>query len=90
MMSRSGGISCWRRSTSSIVMWRAPRIATEHKTFPSVGTTPFGFAVGREGHLFVSEAAGGAANASSASSYEVSGDGNLEVITSSAPTRQTN
>jgi 6-phosphogluconolactonase (cycloisomerase 2 family) len=64
-------------------------LAAEHKTFQSAGLTPFGFDVGSGNRLFVSEAAGGAANASSASAYEVSEDGELAVISSSVPTKQT-
>jgi 6-phosphogluconolactonase (cycloisomerase 2 family) len=41
----------------------APRVT------PSVGTTPFGFAVDRRGDVLVSEAFGGAAGASALSSY---------------------
>lgn len=37
---------------------------------PSAGATPFGFAFDRRDHLVVSEAMGGAANASTASSYK--------------------
>ena len=59
------------------------------KTFASVGMTPFGFDVGREDRLFVSEAAGGAANASSASSYQVLEDGDLAIISGAVPTEQT-
>lgn len=40
-------------------------------TTPSAGATPFGFAFDRRDHLIVSEAQGGAANASSASSYRM-------------------
>jgi 6-phosphogluconolactonase (cycloisomerase 2 family) len=47
-------------------------LADDLKTFQSVGTTPFGFDVSREGRLFVSEAASG-----SASSYAISEDGDL-------------
>jgi 6-phosphogluconolactonase len=64
-------------------------LATDYKIFQSVGTTPFGFDVGRQGRVFVSEAAGGAANASSASSYEVSEDGDLAVISGAVLTEQT-
>ncbi|HVV71773.1 MAG TPA: beta-propeller fold lactonase family protein [Verrucomicrobiae bacterium] len=60
-----------------------------HKTFQSVGTTPFGFDIGKQDRLFVSEAAGGAANASSASSYEVSENGDLGVLSGAVPTKQT-
>lgn len=54
-----------------------------HQTFPSAGTTPFGFDVGREDRIFVSEAA-----TASASSYSVSEAGELEVISAAVPTHQ--
>ncbi|MBI5565931.1 MAG: beta-propeller fold lactonase family protein [Chloroflexi bacterium] len=57
-------------------------------THPSAGVTPFGFAFTRRGTLIVSEAAGGAVNASSASSYDVSADG-FELISAAVPTNQT-
>jgi 6-phosphogluconolactonase len=50
----------------------------------SAGTTPFGFAFGKRGQLFVSEAFGGAANASATSSYGLGSDGILSTITPSA------
>lgn len=50
----------------------------------SAGITPFGFAFGKRGQLFVSEAFGGAANASATSSYSLGGDGILSAITPSA------
>jgi 6-phosphogluconolactonase len=50
--------------------------------------TPFGFAFDRKGRLLVSEAAGGAANASSISSYKLPGSGLLQTITASAKTNQ--
>lgn len=58
-------------------------LAGTHKTFQSVGATPFGFDVGREGRLFVSEAKN-----STASSYSVSPEGELEVISGAIPTKQ--
>ncbi len=57
--------------------------------FASVGTTPFGFAFGKRGQLFVSEAFGGATDASAVSSYIVSPDGALEVVSPSVGTNQT-
>ncbi len=57
--------------------------------YPSEGATPFGFAFGRRGQLFVSEAFGGAPDASAVSSYVVSPDGDLAVVSSSAATHQT-
>lgn len=56
---------------------------------PSVGQTPFGFAFGKRDQLFVSEAFGGATDASATSSYNLSGDGILSVISPSVPTQQT-
>ena len=57
--------------------------------YPSSGATPFGFAFGRRGQLFVSEAFGGAPDASAVSSYVVSPDGSLSVVSPSVPTNQT-
>lgn len=54
-----------------------------HQIFQSIGATPFGFDVGREDRLFVSEAQN-----STASSYVVGRDGNLEVISGSVRTEQ--
>jgi len=64
-------------------------LANDHKMFASPVPTPFGFAVGRHGRIFVSEANGGAANASSVSSYEVSDDGGLATLSGSVPTTET-
>jgi 6-phosphogluconolactonase len=56
----------------------------------SVGTTPFGFAFDRHDHLIVSEAFGGAANASAMSSYDVDGGMfPLEVVSGTVRTHQT-
>lgn len=55
----------------------------------SAGVTPFGFAFARNGALVVSEAAGGAVNGSSASSYQVQGSGALTVVSAAVPTGQT-
>lgn len=44
-------------------------------TATSANATPFGFDVGRNGYIFVSEAAGGASGASTLSSYHISADG---------------
>jgi 6-phosphogluconolactonase len=55
----------------------------------AVGTTPFGFALGKRSQLFVSEAFGGAPNASAMSSYTVSHQGDLQVNSPSVGTTQT-
>lgn len=58
-------------------------------TTPSAGMTPFGFAFGKQNRLFVSEAAGGATNASAASSYNLTASDTLQVISGSIKTNQT-
>jgi 6-phosphogluconolactonase (cycloisomerase 2 family) len=64
-------------------------VASPPNVQASAGTTPFGFAFDNRNHAIVSEAFGGAANASAASSYNVNNDGILTTITASAPTYQT-
>jgi 6-phosphogluconolactonase len=56
---------------------------------PSAGETPFGFAFDRRGNLIVSEAFGGAPNASAMSSYAVSPDGGIAPISPVVFTGQT-
>lgn len=51
--------------------------------------TPFGFAVGKQGIIYVSEAAGGAPGASVVSSYHVSENGVIELVTGSVSAGQT-
>jgi 6-phosphogluconolactonase (cycloisomerase 2 family) len=63
--------------------------AADPTIYPSVGTTPFGFAFGKRGQLFVSEAFGGTPNVSAVSSYIVSPDGALEVVSPSVGNLQT-
>ena len=55
---------------------------------PASGVTPFGFAFTNSGTLVVSEAFGGAANASAVSSYAPAGN-NWSVISASVPTTET-
>lgn len=64
-------------------------LATDHQVFSSGAGGNFGFAVGRGNRLFVSEAAGGAADSSAVSSYQLSESGDLSVIDSSVGTKQT-
>ena len=54
----------------------------------SAGQTPFGFEFDNKGHLIVSEAFGGAANASAVSSYDLSG-GSASLIDGPVPTTET-
>ena len=55
----------------------------------SNGPTPFGFAFGKRDQLFVSEAFGGAENASATSSYDIDRQGVLTTISASVGTNQT-
>jgi len=57
--------------------------------FPATGDTPFGFGFGRRGQLFVSQAAGGAPDASSLGTYRVFGRDGLEPITDAVSTLNT-
>ena len=63
-------------------------IAGAPRTFPSAGTTPFGFAIDKRDHVLVSEAFGGAPNRSAMSSYDLE-EGGLSVISPSVGTLQT-
>ena len=57
--------------------------------FASSGITPFGFAFGKHDQFFVSEAFGGAADASAISSYQVTGTAAISLISPSVPTTET-
>jgi 6-phosphogluconolactonase (cycloisomerase 2 family) len=59
------------------------------KVEPSAGPTPFGFSFSKQHTLLVTEAAGGAANASSVSSYHLGRDGGFRLVEGSVPTKQT-
>ena len=63
-------------------------IARGPRVVPSAGEEPFGFAFGRRGQVFVSEAFGGAANAGAMSSYEAEEDA-LETIAAAVGDKQT-
>lgn len=63
-------------------------IPTRRQVIASPGQTPFGFALTRARQVLVSEAAGGAANASSVTSYRIARDGTLKVLDAAVPTHQ--
>jgi 6-phosphogluconolactonase (cycloisomerase 2 family) len=56
---------------------------------PSNGMTPFGFEFTKQGDLIVSEAFGGAPDASATSSYRINDGSTLAVISGSVPTTET-
>jgi len=64
-------------------------VAGPVSTHNSSGTTPFGFAIGKRDQVIVSEAAGGAPDLSSMSSYQLGKDGSLAVISASVGTTET-
>jgi len=64
-------------------------LATGPDAQPSAGATPFGFAFSRRGTLVVSEAFGGAGDASALSSYQVSPVGALTAVSPSVGTTET-
>lgn len=63
-------------------------LASGPNSQPSAGATPFGFTFGRHNELIVTEAHGGSGGLSATSSYNVSKDGTLSVISASEPTHQ--
>jgi 6-phosphogluconolactonase len=71
------------KATNTISTYVVDRDGTASGPFaqPSNGSTPFGFAFDKRGHLIVSEAFGGAASA--LSSYDVSREGELDTISPS-------
>lgn len=82
------------RATNRLTSWRVGRdgrLDASATVTASAGVTPFGFAFDRRGRLFVSEAAGGAVNASSASSYRFDEDApqRPRVVSAAVPTNQT-
>jgi 6-phosphogluconolactonase (cycloisomerase 2 family) len=79
------------KATNRITTYRVgpDGLASAPQVHNSNGPTPFGFAIAPTGALIVSEAFGGAPDASAASSYEVNADGGLELVSGSVPTTET-
>jgi 6-phosphogluconolactonase len=78
------------KNTNSIDTFRLRHgVAQPAVISPSTGVTPFGFAFGRHGELVVSNAAGGAPNASSVSTYAIGSDGHARPLDGPVPTGQT-
>lgn len=79
------------KATSTITTYAvgADGVASAPLTRASAGPTPFGFNFNQRGDLVISEAAGGAAGASSASTYRVDRDGTLELVSGAVSTTQT-
>ena len=71
--------------TYTINEWGVPGLM---HTITSATPTPFGFDAGKNGNIFVSEAAGGAAGASKLSSYHVYNNGAISLISGSVGANQ--
>lgn len=78
------------KNTNTILTFRIVNgLPVDPKTFISAAPTPFGFSFAFRDQLIVSEAAAGAPNASAVSSYEVSREGDIDVISNAIGTTQT-
>jgi 6-phosphogluconolactonase (cycloisomerase 2 family) len=79
------------KATNKIVTYPVGEdgIAGPPQVHASAGVTPFGFASDSRDNLVVSEASGGARDASTVSSYELDKDGSLKVITAALPLTET-
>ena len=75
-------------STISTLAVDEDGVAGAPHSYASSGSTPFGFAAGRHGEIFVTEAAGAPAGLSATSSYRVANDGTLTLISPSVGTTQ--
>jgi len=67
----------------------ADGVAGQVNAHSSAGETPFGFAIGSRDQVIVSEAAGGATDLSSVSSYQLGKDGSLTLISAAVGTTET-
>jgi 6-phosphogluconolactonase len=79
------------KDTNRIITYRVGLFgyASGPNAQPSAGHTPFGFAFDQRGHLIVSEAFGGAPDASVLSSYSVAPNGTVSAIDPNVATTET-
>ena len=79
------------KNTNRIVTFDIDRdgLPTDRRVQDASGVTPFGFAFGKRDQVFVTEAFGGAPNASATSSYDIGRDGTLRPVSPSVGTGQT-
>ena len=80
-----GALIATERGTNSISSYTIDEhgYAQGPTTIKSSGQTPYGFGLTKDGSLIVSEAFGGAMGAAAASSYAVSGTGELTMVSGS-------
>lgn len=79
------------KGTNTITTYAVGRdgLASPPMPHPAAGETPFGFAFDRRGRLIVSEAFGGAPDASTASAYAVDRNGDLRLLDGPEATTET-
>ena len=79
------------KNTNKIDTWQvtAAGLAVGRVINAASGVTPFGFTFTSQGVLAVTEAFGGAADASAVSTYTINSNGTLSVISASTPTTET-
>lgn len=79
------------RATNLITVYQVGQNGTTSSgtSYASAGQTPFGFDFGKDNTLIVSEAFGGAANASTMSSYDLTAGGMVNLIDGPVATNQT-
>jgi 6-phosphogluconolactonase len=70
------------KATNKIITYKVNEAGepTVMHSIISANPTPFGFAVGKSGNIYVSEAVGGAPGASTVSSYHVDYDGSIALV----------
>jgi 6-phosphogluconolactonase len=85
-----GTLVVTEKATNNVVAFALDRdgLAETRNVYASPGQTPFGFAFGKNRHLFVSEAAGGAPGASSVTSWRANRQGELTVVDPAVATLQ--
>jgi 6-phosphogluconolactonase (cycloisomerase 2 family) len=86
-----GVVAITEKATNKIITYTINEHGTPDvmHSITSVRPTPFGFAVGKNGIIYVSEAVGGAPGASDVSSYYISSNGIIILVDGPAATGQT-
>lgn len=78
------------KATNKIITYKVDQhgVPQAMHSISSASPTPFGFATGKFGNIYVSEAVGGAAGASNVSSYHINADGSITLIQGPVATGQ--
>jgi 6-phosphogluconolactonase (cycloisomerase 2 family) len=86
-----GVLAITEKATNKIITYRLDAMGKPNvmHSITSSTPTPFGFAVGKDGIIYVSEAVGGTAGASVISSYRINGNGTIKLLDGSVGAGQT-